>query len=109
LYFKMKDVLDLVVELTDVPAVTAELVQTRLVEFFKWAVGMLAAFTSLCFIAGIYYTHRLVGPMVAFRRHIRSLREGNYTHRTQLRESDNFVGFAEELNALSEHMSGKGK
>ena len=52
----------------------------------------------------ILYTHRLVGPTIAFRRHIRLLREGRYNARTYLRRGDAFAEVAEELNRLSEVM-----
>ena len=52
----------------------------------------------------VLFTHRLVGPTIAFRRHIRSLGEGRYNARTYLRKGDAFAEVAEELNRLSETM-----
>lgn len=50
----------------------------------------------------VLYTHKLVGPTYAFRRHLRSLAEGRYNARTFLRRGDAFVEVADELNHLSE-------
>ena len=52
----------------------------------------------------ILYTHRLVGPTYAFRRHIRSVAEGRFHVRTYLRKGDGFSEVADELNYLSEVM-----
>lgn len=52
----------------------------------------------------VLYTHKLVGPTIAFRRHIRSIAEGRYNARTYLRKGDAFAEVADELNRLSEMM-----
>lgn len=49
----------------------------------------------------ILFTHRMVGPSYAFRRHIRALREGDYDAYTSLRPHDAFEDIALELNLLS--------
>lgn len=64
---------------------------------------------SVVFVVGtvavsVLYTHRLVGPTFAFRRHLRSLLEGRYEVRTALRRHDAFQEVAEDLNALSERL-----
>lgn len=50
----------------------------------------------------VLYTHKLVGPTIAFRRHARALAEGRYQARTYLRNGDAFGEVADELNHLSE-------
>ncbi len=52
----------------------------------------------------ILYTHKLVGPTIAFKRHLRSLREGRFNSRTYLRKGDAFSEVAHELNRLSEQL-----
>jgi len=49
----------------------------------------------------IFFTHRLVGPTYAFRRHIRELKNGNYGSRVVLRKGDAFQEVAEDLNDLA--------
>jgi signal transduction histidine kinase len=63
------------------------------------------AYLALCTLFGIWMSHQFIGPMVAFRRHIRELRDGNYAHRTHLRKGDEFSEFMDELNRLSERLS----
>lgn len=46
-------------------------------------------------------THRLVGPTIAFRRHLESLIAGDYSARTELRSNDAFREVADDLNRLS--------
>lgn len=55
----------------------------------------------------ILYTHRLVGPTYAFRRHLQALREGRYEVRTVLRKNDAFTEVAEDLNLLAEDLQRK--
>lgn len=55
-------------------------------------------------LLSVLYMHKLVGPTIAFRRHIRSLADGRYNARTYLRKGDAFLEVADELNRLSEVM-----
>ena len=56
------------------------------------------------FVVGITtnYTHRIIGPTVAITRHIKSLKEGLYSHRVTLRKHDELMDLANELNELAE-------
>jgi len=49
----------------------------------------------------IVYLHRLVGPTIAFRRHIGALAQGNYAARSTLRKHDAFWEVAQDLNDLA--------
>lgn len=53
---------------------------------------------------GIRLSQRIYGPMVAIRRHIRSLIEGNYDSRVTLRDSDHFREIGKDLNKLAESL-----
>lgn len=53
----------------------------------------------------IWYSHRFVGPIVAFRRHVKALIAGNTSARVKLRKYDAFTELADDLNALAEHYS----
>jgi nitrogen fixation/metabolism regulation signal transduction histidine kinase len=68
------------------------------------------ALLALLFVAGnvavtVLYTHRIVGPAVAFRRHVRDLIEGRYDAKLKLRPNDDFAQLASDLNELSETMA----
>ena len=57
----------------------------------------------------VLYTHKLVGPTIAFRRHLRSLGQGQVGVRTFLRRGDAFKEVADELNSLSEVLDRQAK
>jgi methyl-accepting chemotaxis protein len=59
-------------------------------------------FLGVSVVITILTTHRMVGPTVAFQRHIQALIAGNYDARTNLRPDDAFQEVAADLNALSE-------
>lgn len=71
------------------------------VELFVILAGLGAVFVILSVGLSILFTHRMVGPTYAFRRHIRALREGDYDAYTGLRPNDAFEEVAAELNELS--------
>ena len=66
-----------------------------------WIVLVLLIFLVTNTLVSILATHRLIGPTVAFRRHIKALTEGDYSAQTTLREHDAFKEVAADLNALS--------
>lgn len=47
---------------------------------------------------GIRITHRIVGPVVAFNRHLNLISEGNYTRDLDLREKDEFKSLSLVFN-----------
>lgn len=49
----------------------------------------------------IAYMHKLIGPSIAFKRHIHALNDGNYASRILLRQGDAFEEMATELNELA--------
>lgn len=66
-------------------------------------------FTLVCFAFGIYITHRVVGPVVAIKRQIENLRQGNYKVRVSLRAGDELKEIAEQLNMLAEELQDKNR
>ncbi len=52
----------------------------------------------------IYFTHKMVGPTVAFRRQINALKSGNYRSKVYLRQGDAFGEVAVELNELADEL-----
>ena len=55
----------------------------------------------------IVYLHKLVGPTIAFRRHIEALVKGNYSARLTLRRNDAFWEIAQDLNDLAASLEHK--
>lgn len=53
------------------------------------------------------YVHRMLGPIVAFERHLRSLLRGEYSSRLSLRSGDHLYShMAEQLNDLASRLEG---
>jgi len=102
LYSNFANFVDAVVQLTDVEDDVKDLFLEYWSSTRLWIVGCAAAYLATTIAVSIIFTHRLVGPTVAFRRHLRSLREGRYQSRTFLRKGDAFSEVADELNLLSE-------
>ena len=50
-------------------------------------------------------THRLLGPIVALRRHLESIKSGDYASRVHLRAGHPLGGIAQDLNELSEMLN----
>lgn len=102
LYFNFFPLIDTVLKMTDADEEVREffLEQWRAKQlwvYLTFFIYLLAQITM-----SVLYTHRLVGPTYAFRRHLRSLSEGRFNARTYLRRGDAFFEVADELNHLSE-------
>ncbi|MBC7660092.1 MAG: hypothetical protein H7249_10315 [Chitinophagaceae bacterium] len=66
-----------------------------------WLILCLIGYIVCTIGVSILYTHRLVGPTVAFRKHLAAIEKGNYHHRTVLRKNDAFQVVASQLNDVS--------
>ncbi len=66
--------------------------------------GLGILYVALTLLISIKLSHSLVGPTIAFRRHIKMIIDGDLTYRTKLRDGDAFNEVAEDLNQLSEHL-----
>ena len=83
------------------PDAMAAILRTQTSDFLA-ASGVLAIGYALVVIAvAVAYAHRMVGPTVAFRRHVLALTEGDYASRVRLRRNDAFPELAQELNVLA--------
>ena len=49
----------------------------------------------------VAYLKRILGPIIAFRRHVEALKNGDYAARVSLREGDVFQDLARDLNELA--------
>lgn len=107
LYINLGKVYHMVLALTDVPDEVGDVITSHLKDTAGWIALVVVLFLVANIIISIIYTHRLVGPTYAFRRHIRSLAEGRYSARTFLRKNDAFVEVADELNHLAEVLERK--
>jgi signal transduction histidine kinase len=57
-----------------------------------------AGFTILVFIIGIFFTHRIAGPIYKMKKHLRLIRDGHTTDDLYFRKGDHFQELADEFN-----------
>ena len=100
-YTSLFGLYEIIVELTDVSNDLSAVIEAKISGFLTFCalLGLLYVVTTV--LVSIYYTHRFVGPTVAFKRHIVALRKGEYGSRVVLRKTDAFADMAEELNMLA--------
>lgn len=105
LYRELSELFGLIVNLTGVETEINEVIQTYLADV-KWqAYGLAVFFVIVNTGASIFFTHRLVGPTIAFRRHAERLIAGDFSSRIRLRGGDAFVDVADVLNELAEKLA----
>ncbi|HPM77234.1 MAG TPA: hypothetical protein PK961_09095 [bacterium] len=63
---------------------------------------VILVFVAFTIWSGVRFSHRVVGPVYAFNRHLNWIKEGNYTRNLQLREKDEFKNLAASLNSMQE-------
>ena len=104
LYLNFADLISSIVTMTDLESEVRQL----FVDYWRntqfWIYLTFFSYIVMTIAVSVLYTHKLVGPTVAFRRHLSSLCEGRYNARTHLRKGDAFTEVADELNRLSEIM-----
>ena len=106
LYFKLNRFYHFVLELTNKRDDVTFLLNAYVAELSWWVAGCIAVFLVANVVISIVYTHRLVGPTYAFRRHTQDLTKGKYTSRVVLRKGDAFKELADDLNHLAEALDG---
>lgn len=102
LYINLYRFYDMVLELTDLREEVTRILESYLTETVWWVVICIFVYVIFNIIMSIFYTHRLVGPTYAFRRHVNALIKRNYKTRIVLRKNDAFHEVADDLNRLAE-------
>jgi signal transduction histidine kinase len=88
--------------MTNVPESFQEQIFSQTQDFSIVGAAILGAFVLAMLGFCIAYTHTLLGPTVPLRRHVQSMKDGNYQARNKLRESDAaHQGLADDLNELA--------
>lgn len=107
LYQNLGTLYDVFFELTDGKVKLHGVVLAYLQNIQAWIFLALAAYIICTIGVSIIYTHRLVGPTIAFRRHLEAIKGGDFEHRTILRKGDAFQEVANRLNEVSEFLESK--
>ena len=58
----------------------------------------------IVFVLGLRQSHRVVGPMVRFKRALQAIGTGDFTQRIHLREGDDLPDLAEAVNQMAESL-----
>lgn len=107
LYFHLGKIMSIVFTLTGVEDEVRNLLDQYIAPARIQLVILMTVYVIITLILSIIYTHKLVGPTVAFRRHIRMIADEKWDYRTKLREGDAFNEVAEDLNLLSSYLGKK--
>lgn len=106
-YFSLSSFYSMVLDLTDLREEVTQILDQYVNSMAWWIMALIFLYLAINVVLSIYYTHRLVGPTVAFRRHVKELISGNYSSRIHLRKNDAFEEVAEVLNELAVHLEEK--
>jgi methyl-accepting chemotaxis protein len=101
-YFAFERMATVVLEETGAPESWKAVLQAQTGSFLlvSAAIGILYVLTTV--VLSVVEAHRMVGPTVAFRRHVEALKNGDFSSRVVLRKGDAFRELAHELNDLAE-------
>ena len=81
------------------------LLRAQTSDFLTVAAAIGLAYAVLIAFMTLIWCHRLVGPVVAFRRMLASLIAGDLSARVRVRRGCAFHDLADDLNALAEQMT----
>ena len=88
--------------LSEVPETYVVMIREQTHDFAVVCATILVGYVLLVIGLCIGYSHQLIGPVVALRRQIQALKDGNYGARTELRKSDTaFLEMADDLDELA--------
>ena len=88
--------------MTSVPESFQEQINYQTQDFSIVGAAILGGFALVMLGFCVAYTHTLLGPTVPLRRHVQSMKDGNYNARNKLRQSDAaHQGLADDLNELA--------
>jgi hypothetical protein len=71
-------------------------------DYLRTSFVLLGGFVFAVVVLAVGYVHRLLGPIVAFERFLRTLRNGDYGARITLRSNDHlYTELASQINQLA--------
>ena len=106
-YVKMGEIVSLIVQLTDVEDEVEEVLLNYVQDMSWWILLAISLYIAINLAISVWYTHKMIGPTYAFRRHVKALAKGEFFAKTILRKGDAFEELAQDLNDLSDTLAGK--
>ena len=104
LYQQYSELLLAIIDLTDAGDELKEIIHSYQNRTIQYVVGLFLIYTFTIWTVGVFYTHRLVGPTVAFQHFLEKIREGDYSARVHVRKNDAFGDIADDLNKTAEEL-----
>lgn len=102
LYASLHDFADVVFAVTDRESEVRSLFRSYITGASGWLLLLLVLFIASNVLVAVIYTHRLIGPTIAFRNHMKKLASGKFQDRIHLRKGDAFQELADELNEFTD-------
>lgn len=111
LYFAFSDLIAVMAGSSESTSYYGEMIEIQLVHLFRYCGALFVLYILLLAAVCVAYTHRLIGPLRPFTRHVDALSRGDYSSRVRLRKSDLdlYDDYAAKLNALAVHLETKDK
>lgn len=110
LYYAFSDLVNVVTGKTEATTYYGEMIEIQLVHLFRYCGALFVLYIVLLASVCVAYTHRLIGPLRPFVRHVEKLTEGDYSSRVKLRKGDldMYNEYAEKLNELAIKLNKQG-
>lgn len=106
-YFGFENLYGLVVGQADLGEYVAQTVKHETRDLAQVVLWVLLVYGLMMLSVCVVYTHKLIGPTIAFRNHVKALKRGNYDARVTLRKGDAFQELGSELNDLAAALAEK--
>ena len=79
---------------TDIAQTIDQKRKSLIIILILWQLG----FTALVFIIGIFFSHKIAGPIYKLKKHLRMIRDGQASEDLYFRQGDHFHDLADEIN-----------
>ena len=111
LYFAFSDLIGVMTGKAEATSYYGEMIEIQLVHLFRYCGALFVLYILLLAAVCVAYTHRLIGPLRPFTRHVEALSKGDYASRVMLRKGDLelYTDYADKLNELAMHLETKDK
>lgn len=106
-FSRLEQVFALILDLTELEDEVSQMLSSEIKKLGLVLAGLVTGYVGTNLFLSVFFTHRMIGPIHAFRRHVNQLTVGNYSAKTNLRKHDAFEELAEDLNRLSHALRDK--
>lgn len=111
LYYAFSDLIAVVTGQQEATSYYGEMIEIQLIHLFRYCGALFVLYILLLAAVCVAYTHRLIGPIRPFTRHVEALNSGDYKSRVSLRKGDleMYNEYAIKLNELAAKLEEKEK